>query len=311
MKICKYLVPIGLLLIPVVGHTQEGLVPTQALVRAESKQGTVPTAASITVKVENKPTTLTGVAPVPASAVQVALLIDDGLSRSAGVQLNDLQDFVRALPAGSEVLIGYMSNGRVEVVAPFTPDHASAAEKIRLPIGFQGQSASPYFCLSDFVKRWPIARTGSTGKARLVMMITNGVDPYNGSTELSNQNSPYVQSAIDDALRAGVSVSSIYYRDAGFRGSDASFSGQGYLKEVADATGGEAYYEGTGSPVSLKPYLESFTRGLAETYVLSFNAGALRGGRGHLVRLTVNTSLPKLKLRHPEEVRPGNVEGAP
>ena len=80
-----------------------------------------------------------------------------------------------------ELLVGYMSNGRVAVEVPFTADHASAAAKIRLPLGMPGVSASPYFCLSDFVKRWPGTASDDGvvihGKARFVIMITNGVDP--------------------------------------------------------------------------------------------------------------------------------------
>jgi hypothetical protein len=142
------------------------------------------------------------------------------------------------------------------------------------------------------------------------MMLTNGVDPYNGSTRMGNQDSPYVAEAVADAQRAGVAVYSIYYRDAGMRGGSASFSGQSYLQQVADATGADTYYEGTGSPVSLTPFFKQFNHAIAETYVATFNAPADAGGRDHLVRLKMTTSIPKLKLRHPDEVRPGNQEAA-
>jgi hypothetical protein len=290
----------------------EGLLPTQTLVRAESKMNVIPDATAITLQLDGKSAHLTSLTAVQPSGVQIALLIDDGLSRSAGVQLNDLRDFARNLPPDTELLVGYMTNGRVLVEQPFTTDHAAAVEKIRIPMGLPGQSASPYFCLSEFVKRWPGATEGNTSrnKARFVMMITNGVDPYNGSTSISNQDSPYVQAAIDDAQRAGVAVSSIYFRDAGYRGGSASLSGQSYLKQLADATGGEAYYEGTYSPVALKPYLSQFQHAIAETYIATFPAPAGAGGRQRLVRLKMNTSTPKLKLRHAEEVRPGNIETA-
>ncbi len=142
-------------------------------------------------------------------------------------------------------------------------------------------------------------------------MITNGVDPYNGSTRLDNQDSPYVQSAIDDAQRAGASVFSIYYRDAGFRGESASFSGQSYLQQVADATGGQSYYEGTLNPVSLAPFFKRFNHDLAETFVATFDAPAQGGGRSHLVRVKMTTTVKKEKLRHADAVRPGNKEAIP
>lgn len=293
-------------------HAQnEGLLPTQTLVRADSKANTVPTASSVSLELDSKPATLTALTPVQPASMQVALLIDDGLSRSSGVQLNDIRDFATTLPAGAQLLIGYMSNGRVQIEVPFTTDHAAAAEKIRLPMGIPGQSASPYFCLSDFVKRWPGAsETGSSrsAKARFAIMITDGVDLYNGSVSLSNQDSPYVRAAIADSQRAGVAVSSIYYRDAGIRGDAASLSGQSYLQQVADGTGGTSYYQGSFNPVSLKPFFYQFEHDIAETYIATFNADSGSAGRDRLLRLKMSTTVPKLKLRHPESVRPGNQE---
>ena len=297
---------------------QEGLLPTQALIRPESKQNILPTSTALTLKLNDKVTPVLSLTQVTPATAQVALLIDDGLSRSAGVQLNDLRDFATNLPPATELLVGYMSNGRIEVLVPFTTDHAAAAAKIRIPTGIPGISASPYFCLSDFVKHWPGSDESSSSlegaprstKARFAMMITNGVDPYNGSTSVLNQDSPYVQTAINDAQRAGVAVSSIYYRDSGFRGGSASFSGQSYLQQVSDGTGGEAYYQGTFNPVSLTPFFKQFVAAISDTYIVSFNADARGGGRDHLDRFKVDSNVPKLKFRHPDEVRPGNRESA-
>ena len=297
----------------------EGLVPTQALVRPDSKNDTlIPTLDTTQLELNGKSATLSSLTRVQPSGVQIALLIDDGLRRSAGIQLEDIKKFISTLPIGTEILVGYMSNGRVEVLAPFTTDHAQAASVVRLPIGVAGISASPYFCLSDFVKHWPgnderaevTATTG--GKARFALMITDGVDLYNGSTSILNQDSPYVLNSISDAQRAGVVVSSIYYGDAGIRGGRANFSGQSYLQQVASATGGEAYYQGIGNPVSLSPFFKQFDHDISETYVATFGADATHEGRDQLLRVKLNSSIPKLKFRKPDEVRPGNHEtGAP
>ena len=217
------------------------------------------------------------------------------------------------LPAGTEVYIGYMRNGTVETVQPFTTDHADAAGKVRLPMSLPGISASPYFCLSEFVRHWPGSAAGDEGaahKARFVIMVTNGVDPYNGSTSILNQDSPYVAAAAVDAERAGVAVSSIYYSDAGF-GGRGSLSGQNYLSQVAEATGGTLYNIGPINPVALKPYFQQFGHDLSETYIATFNAEAGSGGREHLLRIKMSTNIPKLKLRHAESVRPGNLEAVP
>ncbi len=308
MTLRNYILPALFLITPFAARAQEeGLLPTQTLIRADSRMNVLPDATSIELQLEGKPARLTSLTALQPTNTEVALLIDDGLSRSAGIQLSDIKTFAASLPAGTALLVGYMSNGHVEVVQPFTADHALAASKVRMPFGIPGQSASPYFCLSEFVKHWPGEAEGAK-KARITLLITNGVDPYNGSTSITNQDSPYVQTAINDAERAGVVVSSIYYRDAGFRGGSAALSGQSYLQQVADSTGGQSYYEGTFNPVSLAPYFKQFQHDLAETFVATFDAPAQGGGRSHLVRVKMNSTVPKLKIRHADEVRPGNRE---
>jgi hypothetical protein len=293
---------------------QEGPAPTQALVAFDSKAPVSPTAKDVTIKVDNRPSNLLNLAHVPPNGAQVALLIDDGLRTSIGGDLNNLRSFITSLPQGTEVFVGFMQNGRVAPandVPGFTADRAAAAQTLRLPMGLPGASASPYFCLSDFVKNWPPGAENQSGpqsqrfthKARIVLMITNGVDPYNGSTSITNQDSPYVATAITDAQRAGVPVYSIYYSDAGFRGGRGSFSGQSYLLQVAQATGGTAYYQGTGSPVSLAPFLKQFQNALAETYVATFPVDANK----KMVSLKVSTTIPKTKVNAPQQVRPGTI----
>jgi hypothetical protein len=288
---------------------QEGVVLTQTIVHADSKADVIPDATAVKLEVNSKVTPLVALTPVKPGGIQIALLIDDGLSRSAGVQLNDLKAFIMGLPTQTEVLVGYMAEGSVRVASPFTTDHAASAATLRLPMGMGGISASPYFCLSDFVKKWPEGQ-GGPAKARFVMMLTNGVDPYNGSTRLSNQDSPYVEEAVSDAQRAGAAVYSIDSRDAGVRGGSASLSGQSYLQQVAEGTGGDTYYEGTGNPVSLEPFLKQFVHAMAESYIATFKVDAGSGGKEHLIRVKMSTSTPKLKLRVANQVRPGNIEAA-
>jgi hypothetical protein len=292
---------------------QEGSTPTQTVISLDSKTPATATAKDVTLKVDNRVTPLLNLAQVPPNGAQVALLIDDGLRTSIGGDLNNIRSFITSFPAGTEVFVGFMQNGRVVSASDnpgFSADRAAIAQGVRLPMGLRGASASPYFCLSDFVKNWPPSAEGQTQqsqqpahKARFVLMITNGVDPYNGSTRITNQDSPYVADAVTDAQRAGVPVYSIYYNDAGFRGERGSFSGQSYLQQVAQGTGGEAYYQGTGSPVSLAPFLKQFQNAVAESYVATFPVE----GNKKMVSLKLSTSLPKTKVNAANQVRPGTV----
>jgi hypothetical protein len=138
-------------------------------------------------------------------------------------------------------------------------------------------------------------------------MLTNGVDPYNGSTSILNQNSPYVEAAQADAQRAGIAVYAIAYTDAGFRGGRGSFSGQSYLSQVAEATGGQSFYNGIGNPVALAPFLDSFHKAIAESYTATFMANANHERSNTLARLKITTSQPELKIHAPEAVHPGAV----
>ena len=287
---------------------QEGPTPTQALIALDSKSPATPTTSNITLKVNNKSEPLASIVPVAPSGAQVAILIDDGLRTSFGSQLDQLRDFITNLPAGMEVFVGYMQNGRVVSNEGFTTDRAAAASSLRLSLGTSGVSSSPYFCLSDFTKRWPgsaetsaTANEQSNARARFILMITNGVDPYNGSTRITNQDSPYVASSITDAQRIGAAVYSIYYSNAGMLGNRGSFSGQSYLAQLAQATGARSFYEGSGNPVSLAPFLDQFKSAIAETYVATFNAP----GNKDFVQLRTSTTLPKTKFRTASQVRPG------
>jgi hypothetical protein len=140
-------------------------------------------------------------------------------------------------------------------------------------------------------------------------MLTNGVDPYNGRPSITNQDSPYVQEAQEDAQRAGVAVYSIYYADSGrvFAGGRGSLSGQSYLQQVGDATGGESFNLGSITPPSIRPYLDQFTKALAESYVVSFQADSAKEKKDTLDSLKLTTSQPGIKIHAPEAVHPGTV----
>jgi hypothetical protein len=309
----RYLLALTLLA-ATAAQAQEAGTPTQALITLDSKTPAILAAKDVTAKVDNRLTSLTNLSAVPANGAQVALLIDDGLRTSVGRELNALRSFITTLPAGTEIFVGYMQNGRVVPgtdLTGFTADRATAAQSLHLPTGIPGSSASPYFCLSDFVKNWPSVAEGQmsqqsqqpTRKARFVLMITNGVDPYNGSTSILNQNSPYVDAAVTDAQRAGVPVYSIFFSDAGFGRGRGTFSGQSYLSQLAQGTGGVAYYLGQGNPVSLDPYLKQFQQAMTETYVATFPVDTNK----KMVSLKLGTDLPKTKLRGPDQVRPGTI----
>ena len=124
--------------------------------------------------------------PSDSGNFEVAILIDDGLRSSFGQQIREISEFIKSLPPNAKVLVGYMQNGTVRSSGHFTADHQEIANELRITISIPGSSASPYFCLSDFVKKWPSQEPA----ARFVLMLTNGVDPYNGRPSITNVGQP-------------------------------------------------------------------------------------------------------------------------
>jgi hypothetical protein len=276
---------------------------TRAIVTVTSKSAeeltTVPR-QSISVLENRKIQEVSGWAPLRGarSGLQLVVLLDDSSRGSLGLQLEDLKGFVIGLPPATQVAIGYMRNGTAGLVQNFTTDHAAAAKSFRLPAGTAGGNGSPYFCLSDLIKHWP---GGDSNVRREVIMVTDGVDRYSGAR--FDPNNPYVQAATSDAQKAGVIVYSIYYRGAGRfdQSGVVTDGGQSYLIQVSDSTGGQAYYQGFGNPISFAPFLSDIQRKLQNQYELSFVSSAKR----ELQPIQVKTSQPNTKLQWPARVLAG------
>jgi hypothetical protein len=183
------------------------------------------------------------------AALELMILLDDGSNTTLGTQLDDLRNFISSQPDTTTVGVAYMRDGVAQVVQNLTSDHSLAAKALRLPLGIRGVNASPYLSLTDLVKRWP-----TTAARRAVIVATDGVDHLYGTGDLQD---PYLDEAIDNALRAGITVSAIYTPGVGHFGHSywQTYWSQIYLSQLADETGGEAYYIGfTGPPVSFTPY---------------------------------------------------------
>ena len=229
------------------------------------------------------------------AALEFFVLLDDESGINLGSQLGEIQKFIEGQPASTKIGVAYMQNGSARMAQDLTSDHAAAAKALRLPLGVAGVNASPYFALSDLVKRWP-----ATTARREVLMVSDGIDRYYGVGDLSD---PYLDAAIHDAERAGIVVSAIYTPGAGHVGHShwQSYWGQMYLAEVADKTGGEAYYIGfTGAPVTFAPYLEDVKNRLDHQYLLTFLAKPQK--KAGMQKVKIKTEVSNADLVSAEQV---------
>lgn len=229
----------------------------------------------------------------PNSPVELVILIDGAARTSLGTQMSDVQKFVQGLPGNVSATIAYMENGSANLTGPLTTDRAATLRGLHIPSGgVPGISASPYFCLSNLAAHWP---SNNRQARREVVMVTDGVDYYDGAMHYDPQD-PYLQKAIDDAVKAQLIVYSIYWRNTGRidRTMAATDAGQNLLTQVADATGGQNYWQGFGDPVSFQPYLEDIGRRITNQYELGFSAPSNGKTQVESFRLKANASGAKV-----------------
>ena len=269
-----------------------GMVPVHMVITAEARYGAQEpdlNREDVTVYLGRTRTQVADWAPLRGehAGLELFLLLDDSSDVSLGSQLEDLRQFILLQPPTTLIGVGYMRDGGVDTVQNFTDDHVLAAKALRLPLGNIGAFASPYLSLSDLLKRWP-----ESPLRHEVLMVTDGIDRFGGVGPANT----YVDTAIEQAQKAGVLVHSIFASGVGHFGRMQwpVYWGQNYLSEIATETGGQAYFLGYETPVSFAPYLQDLSRRLNHQYLLAFLAKPEK--KPGLQRVRVRTEVPNVEL---------------
>lgn len=285
---------------PVFAQNQQGQGRAVVTILPSQKNGNVGQIASqnLKLKVNGKESAVTGFDSLQEtnSPVELVLLLDSGARTSLGTQFSDIEKFVGEMPPNTRMAIAYMVNGRADFASPLSSSAADVLKGLHLSTGIPGSNASPYFCLSDLAKNWP---SHDRTARREVLMITDGVDNYDRHYDPED---PYVDSAINDSVRAGLVVYSIYWKDMGRFNSGwyETNAGQNLLLMVTQATGGNSYWEGIGNPVSLQPYFQDLRRRLNNQYEVSFTAPS--NGKPEIESMKVDLHVPSAKVDAPQRV---------
>jgi len=266
-------------------------VPVTLVVSVEAQHGKdVPTIHREDVRVFQGRDRLQVTDWVPLQGDQAELelfvLLDDASDPAIASQFDDLRQFMNAQPASTAIAVGYMRHGTVEIVQKFTKDRAQAGKALRLPVGVSGTSPSPYLSNSDLIKGW-----AESPARREIFMISSGIDLLQ-----PGPNDTYLAEAIDRAQRAGIQIYTIYASSTGHFGhSYWRFNwGQNNLSQLADETGGEAYFQGFQTPISFTPFLEQFADRLKHQYRLTVLAKA--GEKVSFQRIRLETEVPNAQL---------------
>jgi len=196
-----------------------------------------------------------------STPLNLAVLIQDDLVSRVGNELRETGDFIRTLPAGSRVLVGYIRSGSLQVRQPFTEDLEAAARALRVPAGSTAVSPfNPYIQVRDAIKQFP-----SDGNRNAVLLVSDGLDTSRGFDFSSSVDSIDLNRAVKEAKAHNVSVYSFYAPSVGLtsRNRTAVSFGQSALNRISDETGGRAYFQGTDF-VTFNAYFERLTRTLNE-----------------------------------------------
>jgi VWFA-related protein len=201
------------------------------------------------------------------SPLTLAVLIQDDLVSSLSNEIKVIAEFIRKLPPGSRVMVGYLRTGSLQVRQKFTGDLERAAKSLRIPLS--STAASPYnpFTLTrDALKRFESQPVGR----RAVLLISDGIDLSRGYTNSSPGSGFDLQRTVNEAQRMGVAVYSIFAPTVGGGDQLLVGNGQGSLSRLSEETGGRAFFHGTGAPVSIDHFLRDIDSLLSRQFALTY-----------------------------------------
>jgi hypothetical protein len=197
--------------------------------------------------------------------LNIAILIQDDLTSRVGNELGVTRQFIRSLPAGSRVMIGYITAGSLQVRQPFTTDLNRAANSLRIPISSTSASAyNPYVEVIEALKKFDSSWKGHSA----VLLISDGLDTSHGFDATAAGDTLDIDRTIKEANRRSVAIYSFYAPSVGLtsRSHLAASFGQSSLNRVSHDTGGKAFFQGTTGFVTFDSYFSRLTQELNRVY---------------------------------------------
>src|ERR1700694_4965534 len=135
--------------------------------------------------------------------LNIAILIQDDLIARVGNELGVTRDFIRSLPAGSRVMVGYITAGSLQVRQPFTTDLNRAAKSLRIPIASTSASAyNPYVEVIEALKKFDPSWQGHNA----VLLISDGLDTSHGFEASSAGQTLDLDRTIREANRSKTAI---------------------------------------------------------------------------------------------------------
>lgn len=247
----------------------------------------------LTVSEDGEPQTIISVRG-NTSPITLAVLIQEDLVPSVNNEIKALREFVRNLPRNSRVMVGYLRTGSLQVKQRFTTDLERAAKSLRPPQGFASVSPyNPYVEVIEALKRFESQPQGR----RAILLVSDGLDISRGVDSSSPTQSVDLQRAINESQRRGVAIYG-FYAPTQIAASNPVLVGnaQSSLLRLSNETGGIAFFQGTGAPVSFDPFIRELDVSLQKQAALTFLSTHLDKG---FHRIEVKSSTPGVRVAFP------------
>jgi len=248
----------------------------------------------LTISEDGEPQTIISVRSIGTnSPITLAVLIQEDLP-SVSNEIKGLADFIRSMPKGSRVMVGYLRTGSLLVKQKFTTDLEKAAKTLRPPTGFP--SASPYNPYVEVVEALKRFESQPLGR-RAILLVSDGLDISRGVDSSSPTQSVDLQRAVNESQRRGVAIYG-FYAPTAVAASSPSLAGnaQSSLLRLSNETGGKAFFQGLGAPVSFDPFIRELDIALQKQAAVTFLSTHLNKG---FHRLEVRSATPGVRVFYP------------
>ena len=253
-------------------------------------------AGNIIVKEDNDQQVILSIRSVSSTPLALAVLIQDDLSSNVNLQLDGIRKFIRNLPPGSRVMVGYLRAGSLQTRQKFTEDLNKAADAVRIVVGSPAIApGNPYDQVEDALKRFDALPNGR----RAILLVSDGLDTSRGVESSTPSQSIDLDRAIARAQRKSVAIYSFYnggsYTENG--NSMLVLNGQGSLNRLSEETGGRAFFQGTISPISFDPFFRDLNAALNRQFALTYLSTHLKKGYH---KIEVTSTNPEIEIEHPK-----------
>ena len=197
--------------------------------------------------------------------LNLAVLIQDDLISQVANELDVTREFIRGLPSGSRVMVGYITAGTLQIRQPFTNDLDKAAKSLRIPTASAGSAPfNPYVEVIEALQKF---RSG-WNNANAVLLISDGLDTSRGFDSTAAGHTLDLERAITEANKRRIAVYSFYAPSVGLTSHNqlAASYGQSSLNRLSNETGGQAFFQGTTGFVTFDSYFARLTETLNRQY---------------------------------------------